>query len=184
MFPDSENENETPMNVIVIYNEPQECGSPYLTFISQESGEVIETVNLPDPKGYYYSGEGKIKSLTPVKQFTKSWCSNRRPEVGGDMPGYWKPGFEYRVTDITDLHHESDFIPTWHATLQVTEYKVDFRYDYYLERDDYRNEMDRLGFDMRDWTLPERRKVDYEKEFLPKIVSTYKYYHIVNLIRV
>ena len=56
------------MNVIVIYHHPHECGSPYLTFISQETGQVVETVNIPT--GYYDSGFEKtdIYSLLKLEQ--------------------------------------------------------------------------------------------------------------------
>ena len=64
------NFNETNMNTIVIYHQPQECGSPYLTFISQETGQVVETVNIPT--GYYDSGFEKTDHYTPVDTFIKN----------------------------------------------------------------------------------------------------------------
>ena len=41
------NQRPMNMNVIVICHQPQECGSPYLTFISQQTGEVVETIDIP-----------------------------------------------------------------------------------------------------------------------------------------
>ena len=83
--------------------------------------------------------------------------------MGRTVPAaHYRPNpnrYEYEVTKITDIRHDSDVIPTWRATLHVTAYQVDIRYEYYPERDDYRNEMDKLGFDMTHWTLPERRKL-------------------------
>lgn len=175
------------MNAIVIYHHPQECGSPYLTFISQESGKVIETVDLPEPQGYYYSGEGEIRDRIPVEHFTEQYHRNLKPRMGRTVPAaHYRPNpnrYEYEVTKITDIRHDSDVIPTWRATLHVTAYQVDIRYEYYPERDDYRNEMDKLGFDMTHWTLPERRKLDYS-EFLKQIVLTYKDYHPINFIEI
>ena len=49
------------MNVIAIYHHPQECGSPYLTFISQETGQVVETVDIST--GYYDLYPAYVKIL-------------------------------------------------------------------------------------------------------------------------
>jgi len=176
------------MNVIVIYHHPQECGSPYLTFISQESGALIETVDIPEPQGYYSSGEGEVKDRIPVEHFTEQYCRLLKPRKGVTVPAaHYKSNpnhYEYVVTKVTDLRHNTDEgFPAWLATLHVTAYQVNTRYEYHPERDDYRNEMDKLGFDMTNWTLPERRKISF-KEFLWKIVEGYKGYHLINLIEI
>ena len=118
------------MNVIVIYHHPQECGDPYLTFISQQTGEVVETVDLPT--GYWNSGIKRIDVYTPVYSFTEEVNMSPLPTVDNvTLKAKFMPnpkGYVFRVTkvdniqkDDTLLYHgdlKHSFI-TWKATVHA-----------------------------------------------------------------
>lgn len=174
------------MNVIVIYHHPQECGSPYLTFISQESGEVVEKINIPD--GYFDSGWETTEKLTVFRSFTEEYIGSPKPSVDTV-----RPAAEYRlhpniikyvVTDVTDIKEDPNFPLTWKATLHVNECVVDKSSEYHIEKDIFLKEMTATGFDMSGWTLPKRRKLDI-LDFFREIIPTYKKkYKLINLIEI
>lgn len=173
------------MNVIAIYHHPQECGSPYLTFISQESGEVMETVDIPE--GYYFSGWKTTEKLTPIRSFTEEYNGNPKPSVNTvrAVANYrFHPNdVKYVVTKVTDIKEDPTFPPTWKATLHVDECKVELSSEYHIEEDTFLNGMTEAGFDMTGWTLPERQKI-HMLDFFRKLMEGYKGYHLINVIEI
>ena len=176
------------MNAIAVYHHPQECGCPYLTFISQETGEVVETVDIPDPQGYFCSGCQHLVQLHPVYSFTEQ--INR----GGPKPNRFNTvpsahyrcnphHYEYVVNKVTDIKYDPDIFPTWRATLHVTAC-IPKRVVKYSSSDDYfRHQMEEAGFDMKGWCLYKRMKTPF-MDFLRSVASSYKDYHLVNLIQI
>lgn len=182
------------MNVIVIYHHPQECGDPYLTFISQQTGEVVETVDLPT--GYWNSGIKRIDVYTPVYSFTEEVNMSPLPTVDNvTLKAKFMPnpkGYVFRVTkvdniqkDDTLLYHgdlKHSFI-TWKATVHAEACTHDIKWKYSTHRDHFRKQLQEAGFNMKPWTLTKRMKTPF-KEFLTTICSNYKDYHLVNLIQI
>lgn len=173
------------MNVIVIYHHPQECGSPYLTFISQQTGQVVETVDLPE--GYYNSGLKRVDIYTPVYSFTEQVNQSPIPTVDNvrlTCGFYPNPkNYTFRVTKVDNIKEDPEIIPTWTADVHVEACTNDIKWQYSTKRDSFRKQMSKAGFNMGHWTLTKRMKTPF-KEFLSSICSNYKDYHLVNLIEI
>ena len=173
------------MNVIVIYHHPQECGSPYLTFISQETGQVVETVDLPD--GYWDSGSKRVDTYTPVYDFIEQVNQTPMPTVDNvrlTCGFYPNPkNYTFRVTKVDNIQEDTSVIRTWTADVHVEACTHETHWEYDKSKDTFLQQLTESGFDMTDWELPTREKTPY-KEFLYSICSHYKDYHLINLIEI
>ena len=168
------------MNVIVIYHHPQECGLPYLTFISQETGQVVETVNIPT--GYYDSGVEKTDIYTPVYTFIKKVKQSHMPTVDNvrlicDNP----KNYTFRVIKVNNIEKDSNTFTTWTADVHVEACTHEVKWQYDKSKDTFLQQLTKSGFDMTTWDIPTRHKTPF-KEFLSSICSNYKDYHLINLI--
>lgn len=174
------------MNVIVIYHYPQECGSPYLTFISQETGQVVETVDLPD--GYWDSGSKRVDTYTPVYDFIEQVNQTPKPTVDNvrlTCNFYPNPKhYTFRVTKVDNIQ-EDDQSPfrTWTADVHIEACTHEIHWEYDQSKDTFLQQLTASGFDMTNWELPTRQKTPY-KEFLSSICSHYKDYNLINLIEI
>ena len=175
------------MNVIVIYHEPQECGSPYLTFISQETGQVVETVVIPT--GYYDSGEIRTDIYTPVYSYIEKVDQAPMPTVDNFKPSYnpnigFNPKvYTFRVTKVDNIKEDNRIITTWTADVHIEVCSHEIKWHYDKSKDTFLQHMTEAGFDMTSWELPTRQKTPI-KEFLSSICSHYKDYHLINLIEI
>lgn len=176
------------MNVIVIYHHPQECGSPYLTFISQETGQVVETVDIPT--GYYNSGLEKTDIYTPVYFYTEQVNQSPMPTVDNvrlsfnSHPNLLNPKhYTFRVTKVDNIKEDPEFIPTWTADVHVEVCKHETKLQYDKSKDTFLQQLTEAGFDMASWELPNREKTPF-LDFLSSICSHYKDYHLINLIEI
>jgi hypothetical protein len=173
------------MNVIVIYHHPQECGSPYLTFISQQTGQVVETVDLPE--GYYNSGLKRVDIYTPVYNFIEQVNQSPIPTVDNvrlTCGFYPNPKhYTFRVTKVDNIKEDTSVFKTWTADIHVEACTHDIKWMYSTHRDHFRKQLQKAGFNMKPWTLTKRQKIPF-KEFLSSICSNYKDYHLVNLIQI
>jgi len=173
------------MNAIAVYHQPQECGCPYLTFISQETGEVVETVDIPE--GYFDSGCKRVDIYTPVYSFIEQVNQSPKPTVDnvrltcGCYPNPKK--YVFRVTKVDNIKEDNTVFPTWTADVHVEACHHDIKWQYSTKRDSFRKQLSKAGFNMKPWTLTKRQKVPF-KEFLTSICSNYKDYHLVNLIEI
>ena len=168
------------MNVIAIYHHPQECGSPYLTFISQETGQVVETVNIPT--GYYDSGFEKTDIYTPVYTFIKKVKQSHMPTVDNvriicDTP----KNYTFRVIKVNNIKKDSNTFTTWTADVHVEACTHEVKWQYDKSKDTFLQQLTKSGFDMTTWDIPTRHETPF-KEFLSSICSNYKDYHLINLI--
>ena len=179
------NQRPMNMNVIVIYHQPQECGSPYLTFISQETGEVVETVDVP--YGYYDSGRKITDIYTPVYSFIEKVRQSSVPTVGNlslTCRFYRNPkNYTFRVTKVDNIQEHTNVFTTWTADVHVEACIHTTKENYSSRRDHFRKKLQKSGFDMSHWTLSNRYKTPF-KEFLTSICSNYKDYHLINLIEI
>ena len=173
------------MNVIVIYHHPQECGSPYLTFISQETGQVVETVNIPT--GYYDSGEIRTDIYTPVYSFIEKVHQSPKPTVDNvrlNCSYYPNPkNYTFRVTKVDNIQEDNNVFTTWTADVHVEACTHETKWQYDKSQDTFLQQLTESGFDMTSWELPTRQKTPL-KEFLISICSHYKDYHLINLIEI
>ena len=175
------------MNVIVIYHHPQECGSPYLTFISQETGQVVETVDIPT--GYYNSGLEKTDIYTPVYFYTEQVNQSPMPTVDNvrltfnSHPDISSNNYTFRVTKVDNIQEDNNVFTTWIADVHVEACTHTVKYNYSSRKDHFRKQLQKSGFDMSHWTLANRQKTPL-KEFLISICSHYKDYHLINLIEI
>ena len=176
------------MNVIVIYHQPQEDGSPYLTFISQETGQVVETVDIPT--GYYNSGLEKTDIYTPVYFYTEQVNQSPMPTVDNvrlsfnSHPNLLNSKYyTFRVTKVDNIKEDSEFIPTWTADVHVEVCKHETKRQYDKSKDTFLQQLTEAGFDMTSWELPNREKTPF-LDFLSSICSHYKDYHLINLIEI
>ena len=183
------------MNVIVIYHYPQECGSPYLTFISQETGQVVETVDIPT--GYYDSGLEKTDIYTPVYSYIEQvnqspmptvdnvrLSFNSHPNLLNSYPNLLNSKYyTFRVTKVDNIKEDPEFIPAWTADVHVEVCKHETKRQYNKSKDTFLQQMTEAGFDMTSWELPSREKTPF-LYFLISICSHYKDYHLINLIEI
>lgn len=173
------------MNVIVIYHHPQECGSAYVAFIDQSTGQMVEAVDIPD--GYWYSGLKRIDVYTPVYSFTEKVCQSPKPTVDNvrlNCSFYPNPKkYVFRVTKVDNIQEDNNIITTWTADVYAEACTHDIKWQYSTKRDSFRKQLSKAGFDMGHWTLTKRMKTPF-KEFLTDICSNYKDYHLVNLIEI
>lgn len=173
------------MNVIAIYHHPQECGSPYVALISQETGEVVEAVDIPE--GYFQSGVRMIDVYTPVYTFTEE--VNQTPEPTVDnvrLRANYMPNphhYVFRVTKVTDVKEDPGIIKTWKATVHAEACTHDIKWKYDTRRDSFRNQLMKAGFDMDEWKLRARQKTNM-MDFLKDIFSKYKDYHLINILSI
>jgi len=173
------------MNAIAVYHHPQECGSPYLTFISQETGEVVETVDIPD--GYYDSGLKTLDIYTPVYSFTEQVNQSPKPTVDNvrlNCSFYPNPKrYVFKVTKVDNIKYDPKIIPTWTADVHVDACTHTTKWQYSTKRDSFRKQLQKAGFNMKPWTLTKRMKTPF-MDFLKSVASSYKDYHLVNLIQI
>lgn len=173
------------MNIIVIYHHPQECGSPYLTFISQETGQVVETIDIP--YGYYNSGEIRTDIYTPVYSYIEQVEQIPMPTVDNvrlTCGFYPNPkNYTFRVTKVDNIKEDNNVITTWTADVHVEACTHTIKWQYDKSKDTFLKQLTESGFDMTDWELPTRQKTPL-KEFLSSICSNYKDYHLINLIEI
>jgi hypothetical protein len=175
------------MNVIVIYHHPQECGSPYLAFISQETGQVVETIDVPDPEGYWTSGDIRKDIYTPVYDFIEKVNQTPKPTVDnvrltcGFYPNPKR--YVFRVTKVDNIQEDTSVIRTWTADVHIEACRHEIHWEYDKSKDTFFQQLTESGFDMTGWELPIRQKTPF-KEFLSSICSKYKDYHLINLIEI
>ena len=172
--------------VIGIYHHPQECGDPFLAIVSQRTGEVLEYLTIPED--YYWSGQERVDIRTPVRTFTEHICQGghaptvenvRVPSTYGSHPRDHK----FRPIKVTITGYDPDIIPTWNADVLVEEYISDFKFEYHPEKDTFKQVLEAQCIDMDPWPLPVRQKTNV-LDFLRSILSSYKDYHLVNLIQI
>ena len=172
--------------VIAIYHAPQECGSPTVTLVSQQSGEVLEKLEIPED--YYWSGQKTVEVCTPVRQFTEHiFQTNHEPTLETvRIRAQYMPrarDHKFRAIGISNLKYDPSIIPTWDADVLVEEYISETKFEYHPEEDTFIQVMEAQCIDMDPWPLPVRQKTDL-MTFLKIIISSYKDYRIVNLIRI
>ena len=172
--------------VIAIYHAPQECGVPTVTLISQQSGEVLEKLEIPED--YYYSGQEHVEVCTPVRQFTEHICQAiHEPTLEVVRPkAQYLPhdrDHKFRAIGITNLKYDPNILPTWDADIIVEEYISDFKFEYHPEKDTFKQVLEAQCINMDPWPLPVRQKTEL-MTFLKTILSSYKDYKLVNLIRI
>jgi len=173
------------MNAIAVYHHPQECGSPYLTFISQETGEVVETVDIPE--GYFDSGLKRTDIYTPVYSFTEQVNQSPKPTVDNvrlNCSFYPNPKrYVFKVTKVDNIKYDPKIIPTWTADVHVDACTHTTKWQYSTKRDSFRKQLQKAGFNMKPWTLTKRMKTPF-MDFIKSVASSYKDYHLVNLIQI
>lgn len=173
------------MNVIAVYHQPQECGSPYLTFISQSTGQVVETVDLPT--GYWNSGSKRVDIYTPVYSFIEQVNQKPKPTVENvrlSCGFYPNPKhYAFRVTKVDNIQEDNRIITTWTADVHVEACQHETHWEYDKSKDTFLQQMTESGFDMSHWELPIRQKTEF-LDFLKQVASSYKDYHLVNLIEI
>ena len=175
------------MNVIAIYHHPQECGSPYLTFISQQTGQVVETVDIPT--GYYDSGLKRTDVYTPVYSYIEQVDQISMPTVdnvkisSNSHPDINSNNYTFRVTKVDNIQEDNNVFTTWTADVHVEACTHEIKWQYDKSQDTFLKQLTESGFDMTSWELPSRQKTTF-KEFLISICSHYKDYHLINLIEI
>lgn len=167
--------------VIAVYNEPQECGCPFITFIDCGTGCVIDTVYL-DFEGYYDAGmERVVRYEKTGNEKVCGFDSTKLPEVGEVVS--LRMGKMWVIDEVNLIREDNNIFHTFVGEthqIEVVE-KVEWRYlDH--NKDEYILKMSALGFDMTGWCLYKRLKTNY-KDFLTTIVKTYnKNWEVLNLI--
>ena len=167
------------MNVIAIYHHPQECGKPYVAFISQETGEMIETVDIPT--GFYDSGMIRTDIYTPVYSFTEKINQSPMPTVDNvRLSSIYLPNpkhYTFRVTKVDNIKEDNTVFKTWTADVHVEACTHE------ISKDTFLHQMTKSGFDLSDWDIDKRMKTSFQV-FLKDVCSKYKDYHLINLIEI
>ena len=172
--------------IIGIYHHPQECGDPFIALVSQSTGEVLETLIIPED--YYWSGEERVDICTPVRTFTEHICQGgSKPTVENvRVPSTFRrhpKDHKFRPIEVTITHYDPTIIPTWDADILVEEYIPDFTFKYDPDKDTFSQTLESQGIPMAEWPLPVRQKTNL-MDFLRSVISSYKDYHLVNLIKI
>lgn len=172
--------------IIGIYHHPQECGDPFIALVSQSTGEVLETLTIPED--YYWSGEERVDICTPVRTFTEHICQGgSKPTVENvRVPSTFRrhpKDHKFRPIEVTITHYDPTIIPTWDADVLVEEYIPDFTFKYDPDKDTFSQTLESQGIPMTEWPLPVRQKTNV-MDFLRSVISSYKDYHLVNLIKI
>ena len=172
--------------IIGIYHHPQECGDPFIALVSQSTGEVLETLTIPED--YYWSGEERVDICTPVRTFTEHICQGgSKPTVENvRVPSTFRrhpKDHKFRPIEVTITHYDPTIIPTWDADILVEEYIPDFTFKYDPDKDTFSQTLESQGIPMAEWPLPVRQKTNV-LDFLRSVLSSYKDYHLVNLIQI
>lgn len=172
--------------IIGIYHHPQECGDPFIALVSQSTGEVLETLTIPED--YYWSGEERVDICTPVRTFTEHICQGgSKPTVENvRVPSTFRrhpKDHKFRPIEVTVTHYDPTIIPTWDADVLVEEYIPDFTFKYDPDKDTFSQTLESQGIPMAEWPLPVRQKTNV-MDFLRSVISSYKDYHLVNLIQI
>lgn len=175
-------------NVIAIYHEPQECGSPFIAFVSQETGDEVDRITIPH--GYYWEGMRGVERLTKVDEITETVCTTVPPTKECYQPKakYIDSGANHRRYVVTKVDIDSeDFhvLHTFNCTVHIDVCEADTDYEYIRELDHFSSRIEEeLGFDMSDWDTPKRMNTDYF-DFLKMVISAVRPdYHLVNLIKI
>ena len=170
--------------VIAIYNAPQECGCPFITFVNAENGQVIDSVNLEYEDLFYDAGVECVERYVATgNERVREFDSTKLPVVGEVVSTTRR---KLWVIDEVNLIKEDDsiihtFVGETHE-IEVIE-KVELKYLDHTQ-DEYIQKMTKIGFDMKGWCHYKRRKTNY-MDFLKAIVKTYnKDWEILNLIRI
>lgn len=173
------------MNVIAIYHSPQECGQPYVAFVSQDTGQIIDSVDIPN--GYYDSGSERVTFLDKVYSFQEKVNMSPRPTPENVwIKARFLPNphhYVFKVTKIDNIKEDKSVFPTWTADVSVDACRERTQWKYSSKSDHFRHRMEKSGFNMKGWCCYKRQKTEF-KEFLKKVCSTYKDYNIINLIEI
>ena len=173
------------MDVVAIYHEPQECGDNTLTFISLESGQVVDRVAIPE--GYFYTGGELTSTYHTISSHVEHVCQMAYPTLESvrTKAQFMRPRRTVaRVTDITNIHQDTNVITTWEADVHVDiclEKSV-MRWD--SHQDTFRQQMTASGFNMTGWCLYRRMHTDFFS-FLKQVIPTRNPdFRVINLLRI
>lgn len=170
--------------VIAIYNAPQECGCPFITFINAENGKVIGSVKLEYENLFYEAGvEEVVRYQATGNERVRKFDSTELPVVGEVVSTMRRK--LWVVDGVNLIKEDNKFVRTFVGQtheIEVVE-KVEWKYlDH--NKDEYILKMTELGFDMTGWCHYRRCKTGY-KDFLKEITKTYnKDWEILNLIEI
>jgi len=170
--------------IIAIYNAPQECGCPFITFVNAENGQVIESVELEYEDLFYEAGtERVVRYQATGNERVREFDSTKLPVVGEVVSTARRK--LWVIDDVNLIKEDNRFIHTFVGQtheIEVVE-KVEWKYIDH-NKDEYILKMTELGFDMTGWFFYKRRKTNY-MDFLKAIIKTYnKDWEILNLIRI
>lgn len=172
-------------NVIGIYHHPQECGDPYVALVSQETGEMVEAVTVPT--GYYDSGLERIDVYTPMYSFVEQVNQSPYPTVDNvNITAVYLPNpkkYVFRVTQVDNIQVDNNIFRTWTADVHVDACKHDIHWNYDPEKDEFLKQLTEEGLDISRWDINKRSQTPF-MDFLKEIFSSYKDYHLVNLLEI
>lgn len=160
------------MGQIVIYHEPQECGNPFFMVLDSVNGKVTQTIDLPSSSGYYHDGYEIVHQRDLLGEKREKRCTSKFPNIGDEerfgLRRINGKRCEIRVVEkiepIKDEYLNGFFLyHEYYVTCKYYTTHTEKRWD--SSKDEYRKEMERLGFDMSKWHAYNRRKVSY-KDFL------------------
>jgi hypothetical protein len=179
------------MKAICIYHEDH-FGS-FLSFISMENGNLIETVNIPTN---YLSGVECVNTKQLIGTFVHKICmsgeKDKEPTIGrnelaGDVvPKKFKLYRRHfrtstEVIRVLDKEFDPEFIPVWNVTVECGFYIHKSEKKFKASKDTFRMEMEKKGFNMKGWCTYKRCKTS-KIDFLKQIIKDYKGLEIINFI--
>jgi hypothetical protein len=90
---------------------------------------------------------------------------------------------KFRAIGISNLKYDPSIVPTWDADILVEEYISETKFEYRPENDTFKQVLEAQCIDMDSWPLPVRQQTEL-MDFLRAILSSYKDYRLINLIRI
>ena len=179
-------------NVLCIARYSNHCGHT-LTFVSTETGKIIEEVYLPE--GYTWTGlEWRTREVKRMEfPFKERVISKQVPTIKNlrvsHLPEnikqqYDEQGWRKYATGIVSIRCTRTW-PDGYGAYEVEAIgavaKVVDERCWVAANDTFKQEMAKLGFDMKGWCLYRRRKTHY-KDFLKAITQGFHGYNVINII--
>ena len=87
------------------------------------------------------------------------------------------------MTKVDNIQENNNIFTTWTADVHVEACRHEITWEYDKSKDTFLQQLTEAGFDMTNWELPIRQKTPFI-EFLKSVVSSYKDYHLINLIEI
>lgn len=155
------------MRLLAIHHEPQECGDPFILFVNMETGEVQQDRTVTIKGSYWHSGVEWFYTYTPTgRKETHSRWQRTEPALGEKLP---IKRDEWLSTSVEK--HEGNY-PDGLVRYDIEYSEMIKRCERRFltpDKDEFRVNLERHGFNMKGWNAYKRHKTEY-RDFIRAIM--------------